>query len=501
LREKPGMNSSGSLSARTAWSATGSIVNALGATVASVIVVRRLGPNLAGEYAFVCWAASFIWILASFGLPTTMSRYIAEASGRGDKNGAEGITSWVARRLLISLLIGALLVVPVVYWIAPKGAHTYNIMALFVALGMASVANSYLLGVQSFREIAKASLCSSVVLVAVQPLLTLFLSVDGALIGLLLANATAIIWLTPVVKSGVKTTNSVVPSSLVAFAAYTWLAAIMSAIVWARAELFFLTIFSSSEQVAFFSVGLLVASVVTLGVSLLTGAVMPHFSAIVGLGDQARLQADYARLTRVVALLAFPVSIGGAAIMAPTIDLVFGSKFSGAASTASVLMLGNVLSVAGVGSSLLYARGATGFIFKSGAVGTLLFVTACYIVTPQFGAFGTAWVRLAVQILMTGAGIVFIQLGLKIVPPYAAVGKIAASAIGCGVVASLIVRSGMPFSLAAAVIVGALAYIFLVRLVDPLPPRDAEALLAIFSRAPGVFGKGASHLLRWSFRI
>lgn len=492
-----------SLSSRTFWNASGSLVATSGRMIAAIFIARQLGPELAGRYAFLAWLVEFTMIIASFGLPNTLTRYFAEFSGKGDKSSKHQLVRWVIRRYLGLILCGA----TVIFAMASAFFHNdqerkiaFLLPLLLLLQALSALIIAYLAGVQDFRKIAKINLFSGTALVVLQPTLTTILGLPGALLGAALAYTVSLIWLAPLLDDVFNRVAPRIPDSLPRYALYTWLATIVSAVIWARAELFFLNQYSTSAQAGYFSVGLTLTSFVTMGAALLTGALMPHFSAIFGSNDRGRLQRDYTRLTTIVALFALPVSLGGVAVMPKLIPFMFGAPYAGAAGSAAVLMTTGILAFAGVGSSLVYASGESAFIFKWGVLGAVLLAIGCYLAAPAYGALGTAWVRLAVQMLMIAIGTTFIHRQLKIIPPYRSVIRVAIAAAMAALVARGATHIAPLFSLAGGVAAGMISYLFFLRFVQPLQ-ADAAATFVILTRyLPVSVRRYAEPLLVWVLR-
>ena len=57
---------------------------ALGVLI-SVVTARYLQPDDMGRYAFLVWLAGLLAVVLSLGLPTTVTRYSAEAIGGGSR--------------------------------------------------------------------------------------------------------------------------------------------------------------------------------------------------------------------------------------------------------------------------------------------------------------------------------------------------------------------------------------------------------------------------------
>src|SRR5690242_13304982 len=104
------MDHSSSLSSRTIWNAAGSLVATVGRVVSAIVIARQLGPEMAGKYAFLVVLAEFVAQLVSFGLPSTLTRYIAEAAGKGNQSKQAALLQWVARRYMALAAIGAMAV-------------------------------------------------------------------------------------------------------------------------------------------------------------------------------------------------------------------------------------------------------------------------------------------------------------------------------------------------------------------------------------------------------
>lgn len=493
-----------SLSKRMLWSAVGSLVSALGRIIAAIVIARELGPELAGQYAFFTWLVESIGIFAAFGLPATMSRYIAVGLGTGNEQFIQNLLNWITKIYAIFIAFGSIAIYIISLEYLSRTGETYlpYILSILLLLQSASaLLNAYLSGTQNFRKLAKINLVSAIILVILQPICTVGMGLQGALLGAAFGYGASLIWLKPLASAALDRDTVTVPRSVIVYTSYTWLAGLVSAVVWARAEIFFLNLYSTHTQAGYFSISLTISSVVTMGATLLMGGLMPHFSTLVGKNDHVHLQQDYARFTRIVAMFTFPIGLGAAAVMPELVQLVFGSAYTAAAAPAAVVMISNILVFTGVGSELVYAHGNSSFMFRWGLIGALMVVVGCYLVTPIYGALGAAWIQISVRMLMIGIATVFIHWKLKIIPPYAGIVRIAGAAGMAALVANAVIHSIDTFSLVWAVAAGGATYILLVRIVQPLPKKDAIALLAITEGLPGNLGKSVGTLTRWIFRL
>lgn len=468
--------------------------------VATIFIARQLGPELAGRYSYLTWLVDFAVIITFFSLPNAMTRYIAELAGQRDDRACSALVVWTIKRCLGLALFGGISL----YALCTQAFDIDSGMSvllslLFLLQAFSSLVSAYLSGLQDVQKNARISFLSGIILVTGQPILTLVLGLKGAVIGSALSCAIALAWLMPL-TSGVFRRDSAAPKGLVDYAMHTWLAAILSTFVWSRAELFFLNSLANPAQVGYFSAGLFFVSLATLSVGLLTGALMPHFSTLVGGVNHTIIERDYRRMTRIVALIAFPISFGGSAVMPELIRLVFGDAFEAAQGPAEILMVGGVLAVSGVGSSLVYAFGRSAIIFKWGCLGAILVAVGCYMAVPDYGALGAAWIKLAVQTLMVALGMGFIHWRLGKRPPYKALALTALAAGVMGGVARAVLHYAPFFPLPLAITAGILVYVVMLRLLRPLPTEDVGALLAVTRYLPSLFRVKARSSIQWILR-
>jgi O-antigen/teichoic acid export membrane protein len=149
-----------------------------------------------------------------------------------------------------------------------------------------------------------------------------------------------------------------------------WAASIVDAIVWSRAEIFFLQLFWGNESVGLFSIGLTVTNLAIQLPILITSGVLTRFAERFGRADIEGMHEAYASGTRLLAFVLFPAGLGAAAIMPVLLPAIFGSNFAAAVPSAMILVtIGCIGAASSVGANLVYALGRSHFIFRSGVLG------------------------------------------------------------------------------------------------------------------------------------
>jgi O-antigen/teichoic acid export membrane protein len=283
------------------------------------------------------------------------------------------------------------------------------------------------------------------------------------------------------------------------FALTTWAAMLVSAVVWSRAEIFFLERYWGLHEVAMFTVGLTLATTVQQVANLFSGAFLPHFAGLAGAGERAVMQRQYAMATKLMALLVIPLSFGGAAVSPVLVPLLFGTEFAVTVPNAMVLMLTAGLSFCMIGSALVYAVERPDFIVIGGAVGVVLSVAAGILVVPRYGVWGAAWARLLIQSSMVGLGIWFINCRLHFSFPFGALARMLMAGLLCSVVAACVVHA-VPYrflALAIAVPSGAIVYFVGIRVCHALDADEAFQLSRLVNGLPAHLGRRFQSLVSW----
>ena len=489
------------LGTKTLWSATASVVGVLARVTCSILIARLLGPDGVGRIAYVVWMVEMTGLVVQLGLGQSLTRYLAELHGSGRGEEARALTGWIAVRYAALTVLGAAAVVSLGPGVASDryGPSLWLLAGvLFLAKALETLYRAELAGQQRFDRLARVNTLAGLVWIAGVAFGALRYGVEGALAGHVAgALLPALLGLGLLARRGARP-GPVLLKRLRRHAIFTWLAAILSAFVWARMELLFLERYWDAHEVAMFSVGLTLASVVTMGPTLLGAALMPHFAGLSGGADSASIRTAYATATRLMAFLLFPACLGAAAIVPALLPLLYGPGFEPAIPNAMVLVAFSSLAFSGVASSLVYGLDRPHFVALSGFVGALAAVPLFLLVVPAHGAWGAAWVRSGLQVALVSWGLFYVARKLRCGAPVRALARTAAASVVCGAAAWASVRLVPgPASILAAVPVGALVYVLSVRLLGVLHPEDERELQRLAARLRPRLRRPASGLIAW----
>lgn len=503
------------LAHRLVWNAAASSLGSVGRLIAGVLVARVLGPELTGRFSYALWMVEFTVLLLTFGLPGALTRYLANYQGQCRATAQVELVRWCTLGYVpitaAACAVTYLLARYVVFDDLDKGIGAALAMLVTAQL-WAGLNQAVLTGFQDFKTLALLTVASAVVSVAGQSVGAVLWGIQGAVLGAAAAFAILALGFVlvgyPRIQGAARTAlfNPPTPPErgFYFYAASTWLAVLISAVAWGRAELFFLERFSPPAELGFFAVGLLWSGMVVQAVGLIAGALMPHFSTLDGSRDASRLKGDYRRLTVLVALVAFPVSAGGVALMPELIRLAFGEAYAGAVPSARLMMAAGAWSFATVGSAAIYGIGEAGLIMRWSVLGAVLTILGCLLLVPEYGAAGAATVRWCVQGTMVGIGAHLLRSRYGLPFPGRKLGAVAVAATVCALAARAVASSADKVPPAAvlllAVATGAVVYVIALRLLRVLAPEDATSLMTFVRRCPRPLSVWIAGGIRWVTR-
>lgn len=475
--------------------------------LAGVVIARMLGPDLNGRYAFLLWLVETAVLIFNAGMPTAVNRFLSLQLGQSDSAAARNVLLFSLTICAVLSLASAGVVFVVVrdWFLTVDESPLATALALLVALQLVSgLAQSMLMGLHQFRVYALAIVIVSFVLLGAQTIGAWKWGLAGAIHGALISQLFAVVMLLlAVARSSVWHTTSKIKlwpdPAFLFFARDAWLASLISAVVWGRAELFLLERFSTTQQVGYFAAGLVFSSLVVQAVNLLSGAFLPHMSRLVGTNNIVRLSADYRRLTVLIALLTFPTVCGSIALMTELIILVFGPAYVGATAAAQWLMAAGLLSFASVGSSVIYSQGDAWIIRNWSLIAAVLLTTLCAWVAPLYGAEGVAGVRFSVQGLMIAIGSYLLIRRYDMPFPANTMLKILIAALICGssAWAAMQLVGGDSIGLIFGIMAGSAAYVVALRAFGAISANDAIMIGSMIERLPPSVGKPCNRLLAW----
>jgi O-antigen/teichoic acid export membrane protein len=473
----------------TFWNGLGTAGGMVLGVIMSAIIARGLGPADTGLYKYALWLAGVVVTIINLGLPNATARFTAEFLGRDDLASARAL---LQRVVICELGLGTLAALAVslgAWWWASPGLRMPLAVAGMVVVpsALANVFQSAAYGAQEYRAANRASvLISAGQLPLALAALWLGWGVPG-MVGVVLARQLAyalfLAWhvtdLDPAWSA-----RAVLPTAdrgrLLAYMRDMTLILLVSAVVWDSSEIFFLHLYATSEQIAFYALAFEYATRAMSIPSMFSGVLMPSISALYGRGDGISIGRIFVSGSRLIGFIALPIGLGGAAVAPMFAHLLLGSEYEPVGRLLALLLVCNIFgAIAAVNAAVVYGTNDQYFIVKLGLAVTVLNLALDVLLIPRWAAAGAVVANSTSQVTASVVGCAYVARRLDTGFPLGALGRIGLAAAGCAMLAYTVtlVVPGWPGLVAAVACAGA-AYIPLLAVTRALEPDD----LAILSR-------------------
>jgi O-antigen/teichoic acid export membrane protein len=398
-------SSSLNLVARTRYNVYAKVIAAVTSLVVNGYSTRILGVDLFGRSQYILWIVQTVWLAGNLGLPQMYTRFLAlDAKTYSHRLLFHGKTVWI---LFLPVFLAAF----AFYFVDDS-------LRVLVACLMVGVSIQFLL--QSISDGFMhndfhfyATIGSSMAMLCTAYYAVPQMGIPGYVLALLLQSVVygcmMIVQLSRKILPGTYSQNTrEETASIFHYTAYAWMAAVLSAFIWQRMELYFINRYLTNTDVSYYSTGLTFSLFIMQPVVMLSSSLTSHFSKG-SRDDHARTQQTYVFLTKTFAwstfLLAWFVAFNSNFFL----SIIYGDKFAEGSFVAFWLLAFSPLSaIASVGSSLVYGYGKTRFIALSSLSGALLAPWMYMLVVPEYGIVGTAIARGILQALFIAAGSFYI---------------------------------------------------------------------------------------------
>ncbi len=465
----------------SAFSTIAGIISMVFGFVGSIIVARLLGADGTGEVAFGLWVAMTVPMLANFGIPAILLRYMQ----RYDSDVSPG--GGLARRVLVPfavpLALSAIALVIYALWIKDHAGSSQHSAALWImtaflllSYGGAAFGEAAARGLNRFDETARLAFYGCLLQLPLIAIGGYFFGPAGALAGHVarhLPQALRSLHYVMVPVSG----DARLTRDMKIFSRTIWFSNAVGMLVWSRAEFFFLGLYLTTTEIGYYAAGLTLASLMIQLPTQMLGALGPHLSRAHDDGDELRITRTYQRVMRWLCLILLPACLGGAVIMTELLPFLFGKEFSTAVPTAAVLVgTAFVTSFSIVPSALISVRERSDFWLYASPISAIVSLGAFAIVTPLAGEYGTAWARALVHTFWFIWLTWFCWVKLKTRLDLLDLARVALSAVACAAAAFAVLNwfSGVA-AIAAAMVAGAIVYMIALRLSKAIPREDVDA--------------------------
>jgi O-antigen/teichoic acid export membrane protein len=381
----------------------------------SIAAARFLGPDQFGRQSFIAFAELTVVSLLGSSLSYALARSGGAALGAG-RRGEVIVLARVSSRLsrLTAMLAGLILVAFGLLGSEPRWA--WILAGVWAATSVLTLErNSVLVGLQRWRETKVIAVVVGAVVTAV---VIAVLAAGGGITGIFAVEAaggfvllatTSLLARRALRQMGEEPQSAPVRQML-RYALVSTFGVVLTLVVWKRSEFFFLDRYSTNHEIAFYSIGFAaVAALLVIPMSF-SGVLLPSFATLHGAGASDRIRAGHARATRLLVLLALPLTAGAMALGPRLVDLLYGSSYHRAGIVLVLLMIPVPLAVLGnLSTVLLAALDRLPVSVVIGSVGAVANIALDFALIPRYDAIGAAIANDAAQVLVALPAILYVR--------------------------------------------------------------------------------------------
>lgn len=416
-----------------------------------IVLSRSLGPANMGVYSYLTWIIGTLTLLFTLGLPNTIVKYVSFYKGRKAYS-FQGLFKLSFQLSIFLSITSIFLIYSISYLLNLRFAVENWIISLNVGvLVLFNLLSSQLQGLRQFKALLKINLI--VLLVLASSSLVAIVNYNKSLnilfIATLISNFTGslliLIKLGPEIIKSLKNKKVITDKHPFIFFGLMSVIVLFDAIVWQRSEVFFLKIFSVSEQVAFYSLAFGISSKLSY---LLSGSIgttfLPIFSGLSGAVSKEEMDQLYFKTTKYLVIFLAPIFFGAISLTPEIINLLFGSQFLATIPVLIILLLTSFFgAITSSGSSYLYGDNHLKFMLKFGFLVAAFNLLADIIFIPRFQAIGAALANSLSQMLAIIVTLIYFKTKSITSFPYLILIKVLAV---CLVMSSLLLSLNFLFS-------------------------------------------------------
>jgi O-antigen/teichoic acid export membrane protein len=394
------MNNENFLALRTRYNILARMFSALTLLSVNAYASRTFGVESYGGIQYLLWVVQTVWLFGNLGIPQTCSRFLASHTLPFSRfifstpSVAIFVTVWFVASCVLSLLF------------FPQNFGLF--MLVFMMMSIQWILQNIVEGLMLNHLHFFAIIWSSLSLVSI-----FFLSVSSFGIGSYFAAliVSGLVYTTIVIaglirhqRSYLEQNEAIDTKDILRFAMTSWAAAVISAFVWERMEIYFIERSLKAADVGYFTAAISLATLSMQPIQMFSSALTPYFSKAYSAGDH-HVRSTYTFLTKIFAWSAFFISGMLSMNSEFFITLIYGEKFLPASMVLSILSaIAPFGAIASVGSSVLSAHGKMSFVVGTSALLAVVSIITFAVIIPQYGLIGGSVARGILQAMGIIAG-------------------------------------------------------------------------------------------------
>ena len=393
----------------TFWYGLVTMIGVASGIVTSVVHARWLGPTQMGEWSYVLWATRTLVAVATLGFAVGTVRYTANALAHDDRALAWGVVQLLRRRQIVTTAIVVAVTLPFVYVYAPPSIR-WALLITCVGLFPITIEHIYSHAVYGANRYDLTTQVSTIKMLLQFGLSVAALVLGFGLIGLALGNIIGTLISSMLQRRRAQSiypaTAAPVPddvrTDMRAYLVPLSVVVVLDALVWDRAEIFFLRLWVEPHEIAFYSLAFGLATKAMIVGEISTGALLPTFSALHGRNALDEFRQVYRMSLRNVLLVGMPVAATLCALAPGIVTFLYGDAYRPVATLLSIMIVVYTFTATRkVAWAALRGLGDKRWAVAATGIAAAVNVAAAAILIPRYHTWGAVVGNTLAQLVAT----------------------------------------------------------------------------------------------------
>lgn len=393
------------------WNMASELIPMLGTAALSIVMGRVLGASALGTQSLIAYAESLITSLLVWAFTAASIQALASRRGAGDRSGFARLGRWSFWAHAVAGSVSALVLAGIgVFSDTPLPWFIVSTSAVINALGWAYA--SRIVGAKGWTPVASRRLVTqSVSQVLGIAAVLIGLGINGVFAANVVAALGLLVALARIAPPLGRPSFAPFPREVLQLVGVFFLLSLLSQVVNKRIEFLFLGAFSTTQQVAMYSVAFMLVSSASTIPSALIGAGMPSVAKWHGADEMHRVAWQLGTAFRVTLAASLPLTAAIVTLGPGLVRLLYGEAFDEAAMLIPLLSLSTIVVPSGVLAAAFWTGiGSLRPLVLAEAIGGVLDVGLAWWAVPRFDAWGAAIANVAGQSLASLLLVISIRL-------------------------------------------------------------------------------------------
>ena len=370
----------------------GQIVFVLSNFILQVFLGRKLGPELYGIFGVINALILMNEYMLLKGVFDTLSKFVAEK-----EEAAKTIL-----RVALKVVGVAGVIIGLVYYIFAKPiavlmndlqlSKYFQIIAVVIPITcISTIFLGVLNGLRKFREQALVQITFSITrCIAVITLVALGFSVQGAFVGLIIAELFRLA-VSRIVAKSIKADSRFDSKGILRFGLQVLAIAFISSAVMYMDLLSVKILLKNDFQTGLYNAAMTISKVMLLFIVPISIVILPTLSKLISNNNLEQTSWHIQRALRLLMILALPITLMIVATSGDCLSLLFGKEYVSASLTLKILMLGAIfLSAKVVLFNVIIASGLPRYVIYIGILSIVVEIVLLMTFVNRFGISGAA---------------------------------------------------------------------------------------------------------------